>query len=255
MSNEEYKDFLKYIFNEYIQPRIHRIGRYWDHPEMWRNKWRALKRAIDVVNYINKHCEDSEDIYRTFTLERLRRAVDEVEDGVRWNNQLAKEVGFLDAFDTYYDEIIGGLEAELFPESEYELLKDLGFQNPRSDIRAIVYALKAKKKLRSSCNKFSVSHSLNNTTTKLSEVKEKFKESDTKKLEKERLEKSRRWFMGLGQIGQGAALSIGDIALAAGALQFPVSPETQTWGALVSASTGVGMILNGGESFGMNKNV
>jgi hypothetical protein len=57
--------------------------------------------------------------------------------------------------------------------------------------------------------------------------------------------KSRRWFKGLGQIAQGAAFSIANVALAMGALQFQVSPETQTWGAIASVTTGIGTVLSG----------
>jgi hypothetical protein len=49
----------------------------------------------------------------------------------------------------------------------------------------------------------------------------------------------------LGKIGRGAGISIGDVCLAAGILKFPVSLETQTWGAIVSATTGVAMIMDG----------
>ena len=243
MENEEYKAFLKYIFNEYIQPRINRIGR-WDPHEMdqWSYEWRRLKRAVDLVNYINNHCKDTDDIYNTFTLERLGRAVEDVEYGVRWHNRLAEKAGFLDAFDSYYDEIVDGLEAELFPENEYDLFRELGSQNPKSDIQGIIYILKVRRKKNSSSNKeVLISNRLEITVTILSEAQKQFKEQNEKNPKKP---KSRRWFKGLGQIGQGAALSIGDIALAAGILQFPVSTETQ-WSSLVSAATGVGMILNG----------
>jgi hypothetical protein len=57
--------------------------------------------------------------------------------------------------------------------------------------------------------------------------------------------KSRRWFKGLGQISQGTALSIADIGLAISVLKLPVSPEAQTWGAIVSVITGIGTVLNG----------
>ena len=57
--------------------------------------------------------------------------------------------------------------------------------------------------------------------------------------------RSRRWFKGFGQIGQGAALSIANVALAIGAIHFPVSPETQTWGALASVATGIGTVFTG----------
>ena len=246
MANEEYKQFLKYIFNEYIRPRIQRIDRYFDHPKMWHHwhyEWRGLKRAIDLINYIIEHCEDTHDIYRTFTLDRLRKAVDEIEDGVRWNNRLAEETGFLDVLDSYYEEIVDGLDAELFPEAEYELMREIGFKDPRSDLRGIIYILQARKKKHLSYE-VSVSQNLKNTVETLSKAREQFKRTD-KNHNTEKPKKSRKWFKGLGQIGQGAALSIGNIALALGALTFPVSTETQTWGALVSATTGVGMIMNG----------
>ena len=72
-----------------------------------------------------------------------------------------------------------------------------------------------------------------------------FQEAAKKKGDTEPPKKSRRWFKGLGQIAQGAALSIADVALAVGALHFPVSPETQTWGAVASVATGVGTIFSG----------
>jgi hypothetical protein len=73
---------------------------------------------------------------------------------------------------------------------------------------------------------------------------------ELRKLEPEQIQqtkkkRSRRWFKGLGHISQGAALSIANVALAIGVIHFPVSPETQTWGALASVATGIGTILNG----------
>lgn len=247
MANEDYKNFLNFIFNECIQPRIFYFPKY--HPFErydWYHDLDRLKRAVDLVNFINKHCQNSNDIYNTFKLERLRGAVDAIEDGVRCNNRLAEETGFLNAFDTYYDQIVEGLDVELFPESEYKILKELGFKDPQSDLRGIIYFLKAKKKTYPSYNELPVSQNLKNTVKKLSEAQEQFREPEEKEINKKmKPKKSRRWFKGLGQIGQGAAISIADIALAFGTLQFPVSPETQTWGSLVSATTGVGMILNG----------
>lgn len=39
--------------------------------------------------------------------------------------------------------------------------------------------------------------------------------------------------------------SIANVALAAGTLQFPVSPAMQTWGAMASVITGTGTVLSG----------
>jgi len=250
MNNKEYKEFLKYVFNEYIQPRIHRISRYCGHPEMWHHwsyEWQSLKRAIALVNYINNYCNDTNDIYMTFTLKRLREAIDEAKAGLRWHNELAEDLGFFDAIDAYFDEIVDGLDVELFPESEYELFKELGSRNPKSDLQGIIYVLKTRKKKSSFLiNEISVSKNLKNTVKKLSEAEEQFEENEKNaENSKNKPKKSRRWFKGLGQIGQGTALSIGDIALATDILKFPVPPEVKTWGSLVSTTTGIGMVLNG----------
>jgi hypothetical protein len=57
--------------------------------------------------------------------------------------------------------------------------------------------------------------------------------------------KPRRWFKGLGHIVQGAAMSLADLGLAFGVLDFAVGVETRSWGALVSVTAGVGTIMNG----------
>jgi len=251
MTKEEYHSFLEYIHNEYIRKRIHRIGRYLDHPKMWHHweyEWPRLKKALHIIDYIQTHCDDVNDIYNTFHIDRLRRTIDEIEDGVRWNNRLAREIGLLDALDQYFAEIIAGLDIDDFPEEEYDMLKDFGFHNPKSDLQGIIYLLKIRHKNDVSWQKekIQVSRELERTVEILSSAKKDFKTSNEEKdTIVEPPKKSRRWFKGLGKIGQGAAISIGDICLAAGILKFPVSPETQTWGALVSATTGVGMVLDG----------
>lgn len=251
MTNDEYKEFLKYIFNEYIRSRIYRMEHLFDHPhqfEYWNYQLLRLKRAVGLINYINDYSSgDSSTIYGTFTLSGLRGTISIIREGVNHNNYRAEETGFLDALDSYYDEIVEGLAIELFPESEYDLLREFGSRDPRSDIQGIIYLLKARKRRGYCSNKeVSISKRLKDVVEKLSEYEEHFKEQDEKKtLKEERPKKSRRWWKGLGQIGRGAALSIGDMALAIGVLHFPVSPETQTWGSLVSATTGVGMIRNG----------
>lgn len=57
--------------------------------------------------------------------------------------------------------------------------------------------------------------------------------------------KHRRWWKGLGQIAEGAALAVADVGIAVGAFKLPVSPETQTYGLVVSAAAGMGKIMNG----------
>lgn len=254
MTNDEYKSFLKYVFHEFIEKRIHRLGRYFDHPKMfheWDWQWRRLRKGLHLMRYIQDVCNDTNDIYETFRRERLAGAIDEIEDGMKWHNRLAEESGFFDAWDSHYEEIVAGLGIDLIPETEFDLLRELGFADPKAELEGIMYVVKKRtvrdQKYR---NSWSISFKIKQVEKDLSEAKNDLKakkddDPDNNSNEKRPKKKDRRWFKGIGQIGQGTALSIGDIALAAGALNFPVSPETQTFGALVSATTGVGMILTG----------
>jgi len=251
MTRDEFHSFLEYVYNEYLRKRVHRIGRHFDHPEMshhWEYEWQGLKRALHVIDYAQLYCDDTDDIYRTFRLDRLRRAVDEIRNGVRWNNRLAREIGLLDALDQYYEQLVSGLDAEDFPAEEYELMSEIGFHNPKVDLQGIICLLKMRQREKESWQKekMCVSGELERAAEILSSAKDDFKEQDSNSSEKsEPPKKSRRWFKGLGKIGQGAAMSIADICLAAGFLKFPVSPETQTWGVLVSATAGTGLVLDG----------
>jgi hypothetical protein len=251
MTRDEFHSFLEYVYNEYLRKSIHRVGRYFDHPKMshhWEYEWRGLKRALHVIEYTQSCCDNEDDIYHTFKLERLRRAVDEIQDGVRWNNRLAREIGLLDALDQYYTELVSGLDAEDFPPEEFEMMREIGFHDPKRDLQGIICLLKMRQKEKVSWQKekMCVSRELERTVEILAAAQDDFKETDSDSSGKsDPPKKPRRWFKGLGKIGQGAAMSIADICLAAGVLKFPVSPETQTWGTLVSATAGTGLVLDG----------
>ena len=248
---KEFRNFLEYVYNEYLRKRLHRIGRYFDHPKMyhyWEYEWRGLKRALHVIAYINAYCDDVDDIYRTFRIERLRRAVNEIESGVQWNNRLANEIGLLEALDQYYAEIVSGIDISDFPSQEVDILSEFGFESPSTDLQGIIYLLKMRQREKQKLQKEKscVSSELKRTVEILSSVQEEFIEKDEKSNEtSEPPKKSRRWFKGLGKIGQGTAMSIADICLATDLLKFQVSTETKTWGVLVSTTAGIGMILDG----------
>jgi hypothetical protein len=58
-------------------------------------------------------------------------------------------------------------------------------------------------------------------------------------------EKQRRWWKGLGQIVQGAAIAGADIGLAVGVLHIPAPKEGDTYGVVMSITAGVGTVMNG----------
>ena len=143
-----------------------------------------------------------------------------------------------------------GLAAIHLPEADKDVLREMGSVNPEVELRSLVYS--AKREL------YRIDHRSSDLRLRqeLGYAEQKLKQAETdferhlevKKREESPEEvpkKTRRWFKGLGQISQGAALSIANVALAIGTLNLPVSPETQTWGAVASVATGIGTILNG----------
>jgi hypothetical protein len=251
MTDDEYREFLTFLFERYVRHRLPRVRRRFHHHMMeeWYYHLDQTQRASQVLRYIETNCDDDDEIYRTFTLERLTRAVSDTRDSVEFGDRMVEEAGFLDALEAHADDILGGLQVQHLPDADREVFREMGSPNPDLELRALVLRVKASRdRLRQSSRELSVRQQLKHAEERVAEAKQEFektRKAQQEGSEEERPTKSRRWFKGLGQIAQGAALSIADVALAAGALKFPVSPETQTWGAVASVATGVGTILNG----------
>jgi hypothetical protein len=204
-----------------------------------------LRESMDIINFIKYHCDSDDDIYETFRMERLKATVEGVKYGVRWNNQIASEAGFLSAIEDHFAEILEGMAPEYFPPEELEILQEFGSRNPQIELAGIIYLLKARKTyLVSSTKEASVSKQLDRVVERLSKEQELFKEEIEVQNREISKRPGRRWFKALGQICQGAALSIANVSSAIVLLPSPVSPAT-TLGAIVSTTSGVGMILTG----------
>lgn len=249
MNEDEYEDFLQYLFHTYIRDRLHHLERSMEGPKGFNrvnNTLDSLRGAAHLLRYIQSHCADTDDIYSTFTTGRLHRVINEVLYGLRDSRRLAEEGGFLKAIDEHYDDIVSGIKFEHFPESELVVLRNLGSDDPKAEIQAIIYILKEKQTRPQNRETQSVSSRLQQSEKQLASAAETMEEAQKASDSKIKVpKKSKPWFKGLGKIAQGAALSLADIGLAVGMLHFPVSAETQTYGALVSAITGFGMIMNG----------
>ena len=248
MTEQEYKDFLVYLFSEYAESKIRRLFRGLHpierhHEFDW--EFRRLREAMNVINYVKHNCDSDDEIYETFRMEILGSTVRSVRSGVRTSSNMAKRSGFLDAIDDHFEEIIDGIKPEYFPKEELEVLQKLGSKNPQIELAGIIYLLKAKQsQLASLIREVRISKQLDRIEEMLLKAEERFEEESKEEEEKPR-GPGRRWFKGLGQIAQGAALSIANIALAAEFLPFPVSAETKTWGAMTSTTAGFGMVLTG----------
>lgn len=73
----------------------------------------------------------------------MERLPKEALSGVRWNSRVADAAGFLDAFDAHYGEIIGGVKLEDMPSQELKVLRELGSEDPESELTALIYMVNA----------------------------------------------------------------------------------------------------------------
>lgn len=166
-----------------------------------------------------------------------------------FSNRLADEAGFLDACESHTREIADGLATVHLPDADKDVLREMGSVNPELELRSLVYRAKAwMERGDRQSRDLGLRQELRQAEEKLKEADAEFEKPVKAKKEESSEEvpkKTRRWFKSLGQIGQGTALSIVNVALAIGTLKLPVSPETQTWGVMASVATGIGTVLSG----------
>lgn len=217
--------------------------------EEWHYHLSEAERAVRVLRFIEDNCDEGDDVYQVFTVQRVANAISETRQSLDFSNRTIEEAGFLDAFESHTDEILAGLRPEHLPVADKQVLKDMGSPDVDAELAELVFRARGyREKARQLSREVSTREQLRQVAEQIGRVEkefENFRSFTADRPASEAPKKSRRWFKGLGQIGQGAALSIANVALAVGVIQFPVSAETQTWGALASVATGIGTVLNG----------
>ena len=251
MTDDEYRAFLNVLFRKHVRPRLPRVQRRFHHHMMeeWQYHLDQAERSARLFRYVDNYCDDGGDVYSTFTLDRLASAVHDTRYGLEFSNRAIDEAGFLDAYERHVTEILAGLQPHHIPEVDKDVMRDMGSPDPEAELAELVFHAKAERdRFLQMRQEISVRQQLRNAEERVTKAAAEFdelKKSAGDPKAKDFPKKSRRWFKGLGQISQGAALSIANVALAVGALHFPVSPETQTWGAVASVATGIGTVLSG----------
>lgn len=130
--------------------------------------------------------------------------------------------------------IVDLMRLEHFPKEDLELLQDLGYRNPRAALAAIVQFGKTRRT------------ELTDLITELEGPLGALEYAEAQINEKkggigitsaglarsirvggaQRTPPTRRWFKGLGQVGVGTALALGNISLWAGGISGTLSPST-----------------------------
>ncbi len=251
MTQAEYREFLSFLFERYVRPRIARVRHRYRHhfEDEFPYHFDQAVRSVQIFRFIENYCYDDDDVYGTFTIQRLKNAVSETCYSLDFSNPITDEAGFLDACESHAGEIAAGLAADHLPDADKEVLREMGSPNPEIELRSLVYRAKLWMERRDRQSpEIGLRQELRRVEERLKRADDEFKpQVETKAGEppEKGPKKSRRWFKALGQIGQGAALSIANVALAIGTLKLPVSPETQTWGAMASVATGIGTVFSG----------
>lgn len=196
-----------------------------------------------------------------FTDAHLRAGMEDV-SGVLGNTaSLLREVDLLTLLDREYDLMAEGLRLTYLPAEELPVLGAHGIEMTRADLERSVYRVSRTARA-TQYREVTPSRALSAAQRALDEAAGTYESNEQeerkhlgmlarqdgqppsqRKQPPER--KQPRIFKGLGQIVQGAAMTVADVGLAVGAFPFPVSPETQSWGALASVTAGVGTVMSG----------
>jgi len=248
MSEIPCRALIEQAYDENVKTRIGAIHRVNDVDISQRQQvLERLKKAVRTLRSINEICEDADDLYQTFTRERLSELIIDIRNGVNTAKRLAEATGFLDALDQYFDVMIDCLRAEHFPAGELDLLRSLGSTNPEKELEVLVFVLKARKPYRPILDRWENPPLTSiRVSEQLQRLQGELQDASTQvSFTPDQRHKPIRWFKSLGQIGTGAAMTIFDVMAAASLLPFPVDPASQSYGAMLSVVGGIGQILNG----------
>ncbi len=186
-------------------------------------------------------------------------------DGLKSNLRVLNDLGFGAVLDSDYLTLARGMRVELLPSQEAEVLQRLSFPDAAADLPALLYMVRrnAESVVGRNTNflptaemsrlveTFDQARQDHNRLQSIEEemiVLRRDKEEEHKdainRLNAEAVSKKkpRRWWKGIGQIVQGAGISLGDAAIAVGLGSGGVAPA---WGALISVTVGVGTVMAG----------
>lgn len=248
MSND-YEEFIKYIYYEHIEKRLDRHRRDFHHLENINYNINKLSRAMQAVRFIRDYASDDSVITHIFTSEMLKRIFDDARDGSHANRRLVVDTEIADIIQDYFGEIVDGMTVDHFPKEDFEILRQSGSPDPRREVTAIVHLVKSRKEQLLWRNNDNVrfSHRLIQVTERIEEISESLPKESPKPNETASKQPviKRTIFKGLGSIIQGTLMTITNITLAAGVWSVPLPTETTSVGAVVSATSGIGMIFTG----------
>lgn len=212
-----------------------------------------LRQADEVLDFLRRSGRDP---YRT--LRDVDAVLGDAASGMSTLQRVLAETGFSELLDDHLDTLMRALSPETLPGYETALLEALGFPNLARTIKERANLLGVEWRngsARGAAVASEYRQAPMSLATKMAEESiEKHRaerrahvdEADTAgRTQNEAPEKQRRWWKGLGQIVQGAAIAGADIGLAIGVLHVPIPAGGETYGVVMSVTAGAGTVMNG----------
>lgn len=257
-----YEGYVKYLYERNITSQAGGRRRHPLHfEEEFAYPLSELGRADSTLRFLSA-TSDPYDIVRP---QALANVLGQVRDGVRSNLRVLNQLGFAAVLDSNYLTLARGMRVELLPPQEAEVLQRLGFPDAAADLPALLYMVRRNAESVTGRNfNFLPTAEMSSLVERLDQArqdhdrlgsieeeiivlrrdKDAAHKDSIERLQTEAASKKkpRRWWKGIGQIVQGAGISLGDAAVAVGLGTGGVAPA---WGALISVTVGVGTVMVG----------
>jgi hypothetical protein len=249
MTDDQYKTFLQYLYQQYIEPRRHYLAPFTDPRRNGSFTLTQLRRAMQTVDYVNSHCRNDDEIYEIFRAEWFQGLANSVRVSLSSTRSLAEESGFLDAIEGHLEAIIDGLAVECVPAEELEALRYLGRADPQLELAGMILVLRARKEwVLQATKETRLRDLLHQAENLLAEDEKRIAElhqhaapkADAPPKAEARI--GRKWFSALGKICIGTGSALANILLVAATL--PITPASGS-AAIASTTLGFGTVLEG----------
>jgi len=256
-NRREYEAYMASLWEAHA-PRVRAHGHWRRHgpfDDLFGYELDRLARSWRVVRALDSGVDPG-----AFTDEFMRRTMQDTEQAVRRSSDVLREVDLLPLLDRQYDLMAEHLRVADLPPQEIPILAAHGFDINENDLIRVIYRVRHTAHPNSH-REITPSRAFSQAQESLQEAQSIYAQNEADQRQHavalaeaeggqgrrpEPPERRKpRVFKGLGQLVQGAAMTLADVGLAVGAFPFPVSPETQSWGALASITAGVGSVMNG----------
>ena len=250
MADDSYEAFLRYLFEERVDPRLCNVHDSSRRRRLQREDefaWALgeLRDAHRLLTFIGRSGLTEAEIYETFRAPALATVIRRARSGLREHNRAGRMSGVSEVMDEHFVDLAAGMEVEHLPDNEAGVLHGLGFPEVGDHLEAITFEVRTfAQRHDREIQERGVSRQLDEAVERMDHVGNEhaaMEQIDATKPTPPR--RSRKWWTGLGKIVAGAGTSLINIGLGAGLIPG-LAPDARA-AMLSSATLGIGAALEG----------